>query len=167
MVTVDTIQTIILAIVSVIMYRNREHMRRNSSVLSSKSSDPQERLVTQMKMLSIFYVVCTFIDWSIFYLGKLAIQGNDLICYQRDIILVNSEVGGLYMFLLTTVAYFYALFMWYVFYQIPKRYGVVSRRSVDDVEMIGKHESFMYREDEENLKTVVREFENEKRFIRQ
>ena len=32
--------------------------------------------------------------------------------------------------------------------------------------MIGKEESFMFRNDEENLKQVVREFDHEKRFIR-
>lgn len=69
-----------------------------------------------MKMLSIFYVVCTFCDWTTFYLGMVSLQNNDLLCYQKDIILVNSEVGGLYMLLVTMVAYFYALFMWFVFY---------------------------------------------------
>ena len=61
--------------------------------------------------------------------------------------------------------YGYAIFMWYVFYAVPKKYGVVSRRAVDDVDMIGPgHSSIMI--DEENVKMVVRELEYDRRFIK-
>ena len=55
--------------------------------------------------------------------------------------------------------------MWYVFYAVPKKYGVVSRRAVDDVDMIGAgNKSIMI--DEENMKMVVRELEYDRHFIK-
>lgn len=80
-------------------------------------------------------------------------------------ILVNSEMGALFMLSDSIAIYFYAIFLWYVFYAVPKKYGVVSRRAVDDVDMIGPgHNSIMI--DEENVKMVVRELEYDRHFIK-
>ncbi len=49
---------------------------------------------------------------------------------------------------------------------MPKKYGVVTRRTVDDVDMLGLDSTYMY-ENEENLKTVVRELEHDRRFTKQ
>ena len=49
--------------------------------------------------------------------------------------------------------------------KVPKKHGVVSRRAVDDVDMIGPgHNSIMI--DEENVKMVVRELEYDRHFIK-
>ena len=80
-------------------------------------------------------------------------------------ILINSEMGALFMLSDSISIYFYAIFMWYVFYAVPKKYGVVSRRAVDDVDMIGAgNKSIMI--DEENMKMVVRELEYDRHFIK-
>ena len=70
------------------------------------------------------------------------------------------------MLVFTIITYTYAMFMWYVFYQVPKKFGVVTRRSVDDVaDMIGTGDTSIMM-DEENLKTVVRELEHDRRFTK-
>ena len=71
------------------------------------------------------------------------------------------------MFSFAVSVYIYAVFMWYTFYQIPKRYGVVSRRNVDDIDglLMPACDTSVYM-DEENLKTVVRELEHDRRFTK-
>ena len=80
-------------------------------------------------------------------------------------ILVNSEMGALFMLTDSIAIYFYAIFMWYVFYAVPKKYGVVNHRAVDDVDMIGPGNNSIVI-DEENVKMVVRELEYDRHFIK-
>ncbi len=70
------------------------------------------------------------------------------------------------MIFYSMVEYMYAIFMWYIFYQVPKRYGVMLRRSVDRVNPIGDESALIMASDEEKLKTVVRELEHDRRFVR-
>ena len=120
-----------------------------------------------MKLLAGFYVLCTFVDWLTFYWGKNVIEENDILCYKGNTIFTNSNTGGLYMIFYSVVEYMYALFMWYTFYQVPKRHGVVTRRNVEKLSPIGQDESaFIMAEGEEKLKTVVRELEHDRKFIR-
>ena len=62
--------------------------------------------------------------------------------------------------------YIYAILMWYIFYQVPKRFGVVSRRTMDalGVGAIDCDSSIVL--DEENVKTVVRLLDHDRRFTR-
>jgi len=86
-----------------------------------------------MKLLAAFYLVCTLMDWFTWLMGRLAINRLALICYDKNVVLVNSNLGGFYMLFLSLEYYMYALFMWYIFYQIPKRCGQVSHLTVDHV----------------------------------
>ena len=96
--------------------------------------------------------------------GQAAIHNEDILCYNNKTLIINSNVGGTFMLADSLICYLYAFFMWYTFYQVPKKYGVVSRRSVDDVDMLADATNIIY--DEENLKAVVRELDNDRRFIR-
>ena len=118
-----------------------------------------------MKILACFYVGCTSVDWVTFLSGQATLRNKDILCYNNTIILVNSNLGSFYMMVYEWVCYGYAFFMWFIFYQVPKKFGVVSRRSVDDVDMIIGDESTIIH-DEENLKTVVRELDYDRRFTR-
>lgn len=119
-----------------------------------------------MNILASFYAVCTIIDWLMFFGGKIAIANKDLLCYKKTVLLVNSNLGGLYMLSFAVSVYIYAMFMWYTFYQVPKRYGVVTHRDVSDLGGMtpGNDSSIIL--DEENLKSVIRELDNDRRFIR-
>ena len=70
------------------------------------------------------------------------------------------------MIFYSAVEYMYALFIWFIFYYIPKRQGVMLRRSVENVAPIGDESVLMMDNEQENLKTVVRELEHDKRFVR-
>ena len=118
-----------------------------------------------MKWLTIFYIICVAIDWIMLTTSHVAIKNQDLICYKDTFVLLNSNMGSLYMWAFCLVLYFYALFMWYIFYFVPRKYGVVQRRTVDDVDMLG-HDSTYILENEDNLKTVVRELEHDRRFTK-
>lgn len=61
-------------------------------------------------------------------------------------------------------SYLYALFMWYTFYNVPKKYGIVSRHNVEDLDMMIGDVSTDLRE--ENLKSVVRALEYDRKFTK-
>ena len=71
------------------------------------------------------------------------------------------------MIFYSAVEYMYAMFMWYTFYQVPKKQGLVTRRSVDRLAPIAMDESalIIMAEEEERMKTVVRELEHDREFI--
>ena len=117
-----------------------------------------------MKLLAFFYTITTFIDWIMHEAGKASIRNKDLLCYNKDYIIVNTNLGGLFMLFFTITAYFYALFMWYVFYYIPKKQGVVQDRNVEDLESIRSNSMILL--DEENVKTVIRELDYDRKFTK-
>jgi len=84
-----------------------------------------------MQLLAGFYFICTFIDWFIYYMGRISLAQDHMICYNSNILLVNSNLGALYMFGLSLIYYTYAIVMWYIFYRIPVRFGQVSAFNVD------------------------------------
>ena len=167
LISMDSLQSCVMIITSIIMHKKYNKEQQNKSVLSNsgRSNDPSNRFYYQMKLLAGFYVICICMDWIIFTTGRLSLETNNLLCFRQNLILVNSEKGALFMLTETISIYFYAIFMWYVFYAVPKKYGVVSRRAVDDVGMIGvERNSIMI--DEENVKMVVRELEYDRHFIK-
>jgi len=66
-------------------------------------------------------------DWVLLMTGKMSIRNNHILCIKQKKILVNSNLGGLYMLCFSISSYTYALFMWYVFFYVPRKYGVVCR----------------------------------------
>ena len=65
-----------LITVASVMYTKNKPNKRADSVLASGglssrgASDPHNRIVSQMKLLAGFYVVCTFVDWLTFFWGR-------------------------------------------------------------------------------------------------
>ena len=119
-----------------------------------------------MKLLAIFYSICTVLDWVMFLAGRASVTNNDLICYKKTVILVNTNLGGLYMLAFSILAYIYATFMWYVFYNVPRSMGLVTSRTVDDIGgLIRSHTGSIY-ENEENIKTVIRELDYDRKFTK-
>jgi len=116
--SIDTLQAILLIVTVFIMHRNTELKKRTESVLtfSQSSRDPNNRFQVQMNSLSYFYVISTCMDWALFISGRFAVQNQDILCYNEMILLVNSNLGGLYMLFLAVASYIYAFVMWYVFY---------------------------------------------------
>lgn len=162
-------QSILLILTSIIMNSNSVMLRRHLSVLSSGSNhsvNPQDRFEYQMKILAGFYAVCTIIDWSMFFGGKRAIANGDVLCFKKTVLLVNSNLGGLYMLAFAGSVYVYAIFMWYTFYQVPKKFGMITNHNVSDLGGMTPAADTSIMLDEENLKTVIRELDYEKKFIR-
>ena len=93
-------------------------------------------------------------------------KNQQLLCYDTRVILVNTNIGGLYMLFYAIVSFAYAGFMWYTFYNVPNKFGIVSRRSVEDVGLMIGHPESANLKDEENLKTVVRALEHDRKFTK-
>ena len=66
------------------------------------------------------------------------------------------------MFSLTFIYYTYAMFIWYVFFWVPKRFGQVSRFNVEQLGRVGDESGIIHQNDEENFKAVVRELEHDR-----
>ena len=151
------------------MYNHLRQKERAASVLtggSSRSSSPVDRVFTQMKILAGFYSFCSFFDWSIYYLGLMAISDGHLLCYRENVLLVNSNIGALYMFSLSLAYYLYALLMWWVFFMVPTRFGQVSQFNVEQLGIVARDSELVHQNEEEHLKVVVREFEHDRKFTK-
>lgn len=73
LISVDTIQALLLVISAIIMQHTQDKKNRTLSVLSnsvsSANKDPVNRMQYQMKLLAYFYVICTCCDWLIYLTG--------------------------------------------------------------------------------------------------
>lgn len=71
------------------------------------------------------------------------------------------------MLSLSLIYYIYAMVMWYVFFMVPKRLGQVSNLDVSRLDIVGREsEVIRFENEEDNLKTVVRELEHDRQFTK-
>jgi len=72
------------------------------------------------------------------------------------------------MLCLSLLYYGYALVMWYVFFMVPKSLGQVSNLDVSRLDIAAGRESEIMRleDEEDNLKTVVRELDHDREFLK-
>lgn len=75
LISVDTIQSLILLSTTLAMRSQRKKLDNEQSVLLSSSSrekGPMDRMFVQMKLLAGFYFLCAFFDWAVYYSGRVA-----------------------------------------------------------------------------------------------
>lgn len=120
----------------------------------------------QLYILTCFYVIATIADWSLLELGKsMFIKGN-LICTSKNTVTVVNWQGAAYMSYFTVTTLLYALVMWFTFYRIPKKYGMVRSRLMgrqQKLEMINADQSLYIKE--ENVKTLIVALEEDNKMM--
>jgi len=108
-------------------------------------------------------------DWAAYAGGKRMFDSGDLGCTDHNFMVVETNAGAGYMLYYSTISYFYAISMWYIFFQIPKNYGmlkkfksIITQEKIPDVMNMSVRSSMKL--DEDNLKTMVKELESDRKF---
>ena len=65
-------------------------------------------------------------DILLYFLGEDALEAHNLECYNKQFLVVNSNVGGAYMLFYTFTILLYSVVMYYIFYKIPLKYNLVA-----------------------------------------
>jgi len=71
----------------------------------------------------VFTVLTDFMNW---YFGKLAINNENIICARESYIIVNANIGAGTLLFHSTCIMGYSLFMYVIFYRIPRIYKLIS-----------------------------------------
>ena len=161
----DTVQTICLAATGILMYRRDRNLRESGELLTNLNRDMNTRFLRQVKYLLVFYIGAAFMDWVAYYGARRMFDSGDLGCIKNQAMVVYTNSGATYMLYYTLLSYFYAITMWYIFFQIPKNYGMLKKfvnKGMHDVEDMSVRSSMKYGED--NVKTMVKELESDRAF---
>ena len=117
------------------------------------------RFLHQVKFLIAFYIFTAFMDWAAYAIGKKVFKSGDIGCTDKDFMVVETNSGATYMLYYSILSFFYAISMWYIFFQIPKSHGMLKRfkktERIPDVLDITARSSMHL--GEEDVKTMVRE----------
>ena len=117
-----------------------------------------DRFMHQVKYLIVFYIFAAFMDWAAYAGGKRNFQVGHLGCTDADFMVVETEKGAAYMLYYSILSYIYAFSMWFIFFQVPKNYGMLKKfHKIDktDIDALSLRSSMVGAED--NVKTMVRE----------
>ena len=105
-------------------------------------------------------------DWAAYAGGKKMFQSGDIGCTKKDFMVVETNGGATYMLYYSMLSFFYAISMWYIFFQIPKSHGMLKRfkktENIPNVLDITARSSMHL--GEEDVKTMVRELEADQKF---
>ena len=108
-----------------------------------------------MKYLIVFYIFAAFMDWAAYAGGKRNFQVGHLGCTEADFMVVETEKGAAYMLYYSILSYLYAFAMWFIFFQVPKNYGMLKKfQKIDktDIDALSLRSSMIGAED--NVKTM-------------
>lgn len=118
---VDSIQTALLIVLTVIIWKRRK-TTKNSEASLLTSYDTERRFLTQMLVLTVFYVFATVSDWLQHYSNKRNIRLGNLECVDNVFIVVVNKKGALHMLAGAAHDFLSSLVIIFVFFEMPKRY---------------------------------------------
>ena len=67
-----------------------------------------------------------FTNILLYYLGEEAIANKHLTCANKNYLLVNNELGSLYLWFSSLCIIFYSFIILHIFYRLPKKFNLVS-----------------------------------------
>jgi hypothetical protein len=74
----------------------------------------------------MFYLINNVSDLILFFLGMESLKQNSIVCANHTYLLVNTEIGALYMFFHTLTILVYSFLMYHIFYRLPLNYNLIS-----------------------------------------
>ena len=105
-------------------------------------------------------------DWASYAGGKRMFATGGLGCTHKNFMVVETNGGAGYMLYYSLLSFFYAISMWYIFFQIPKNYGMLKkftrRDKMPDILDMSVRSSMKLGEDD--VKTLVKELESDRKF---
>ena len=74
------------------------------------------RFMHQVKFLIVFYIFASFMDWAAYAGGKAMFHSGDITCTEKDFLVIETNGGAGYMLYYSSLSFFYAISMWYIFF---------------------------------------------------
>lgn len=82
----------------------------------------------QTKLIGIFYLCFSIIDFLMMGLGNLLFtQDKDFVCVDDSMVMPNNNGGAGFLFAYSMMLLLYSLMLWFIFYKIPSRFGLISK----------------------------------------
>jgi hypothetical protein len=122
------VQTLIIGGLTLIIFqdiRQKKQQRHEDQKLGTLThEEDNKRFLMQMKILAIFYMTTSFLDWIFHHYSIKEIENGHLTCTNSIYITVADIQGAWFMLLDSLVQYIYTFTIVIVFYEVPKRvYG--------------------------------------------
>ena len=130
-------------------------------------SESDNRHLVQIKQLIWFYGVSTVVDWIIIVGQRQCLRNGDIICVNNRFLEVKNNLGALLALSFDMSSFAYAFVMWYIFFYTPNRFGKLTNLHGVSVIMDDQlRKSMTLERQEEQVKTLLREFEHDRQFTK-
>lgn len=74
----------------------------------------------------MFYLINVVTDFMLYFLGEEALEDKTIICANHSYLLVQTQVGALYLFFHTLTILVYSFIMFHIFYRLPLKHNLIS-----------------------------------------
>lgn len=128
----DLFQSVLIAVAGSFLKQSisQRHMSNiKDSIAIEEMKNRDECLFQQVKIMTIFYMLFTLIDLVLIISGNSFYQKENFTCLFHDYLIVTSDWGALYMFIHSSFFFLFAVMMWFIFYRLPRLYGLVVSRT--------------------------------------
>lgn len=83
-------------------------------------------LLKQINFIGGFYIFNLAANIALFVLGKTVITDDLIKCVKDSYLMVQTELGAVYLLFYSSMILLYSIAMWYIFYKIPFNHGLVA-----------------------------------------
>ena len=161
----DTIEMLMMVILTIIIQVKSKTDQEGSAGKKSLSHlEGDKRLLTQCRILTIFYVFATFTDWGLKALSKRNLKNGNLVCLDNIFVLAETKKGASYMLLAALLDFAYTLMIIFVFYEMPRRFYGQYTMNRGSILNIGDHMRGTMKMEEEQAKSLFTAIEEDKAF---
>lgn len=95
-------------------------------------------LEMQIKCMSIFYLVFSFIDLMLLGIGDVIDRDaskETFLCIDKVYLFPNSEGASYFLIFHNLFFYLFSILIWSIFYKIPDKFGLIKRILAKDLNM--------------------------------
>ena len=86
--------------------------------------------------MAIFYFIFVSIDWMLIAIGNsLFDDDTSYKCLHNVYLIVNDPIGALYLTFHAIFVFMFSVLIWYLFYRIPEKYGLIKRMQTEDLKV--------------------------------
>ena len=90
-------------------------------------------------MLAASYIFFVIADFIMMPVGNALFDaGKDFTCVNNVQIEVENSGGAFYLLIYTLILFAYSFMLWYVFYLIPDKWGLISKAKFKRVDIINR-----------------------------
>lgn len=87
--------------------------------------------------MTVFYLLFSFSDLILLYIGNVvdAHNENTFLCVTTWYMISVTKAGSVFLLFHNLFLYLFSILIWYIFYRIPQKYGLLGHSSAKDLVM--------------------------------